>query len=351
VKLSFVHYSLARGGGMERYLYDLLTGFRDAGDENRVVVRRADRALAQELGPEIVELKTLSQPRLWAKVRFSLKAKRWLSEHSGEPTVALARVPGAKMVMCGGNHLGYLERIGRRRSLQDRLEIYMEKRAYATARVVVAHSQLMHRQLVQFYQVPAERLVTLYPPVDTQRFHVYSADERQGLRRQFGFDDDRARLVFPSGNHLRKGLDLLVAALAHLPEDSCEIVVAGGTPPRGLAGRVRYLGYVNKMEELYAAGDATVLPSRYEPFGLVYVESMLCGTPAVVPASAGAAEILKDAGPGAAIMPSLDAESIAAAIKAVLASGRVTDTQFVDRHKLSVPAHILALRELLEQFS
>jgi glycosyltransferase involved in cell wall biosynthesis len=350
VKLSFVHYSLARGGGMERYLCDLLSGFRDAGDSRRVVVRRADRALAQELGPEIVELKTFSQPRLWAKVRFYLKAGRWLSEHSGEPTVALARVPGAKMVMCGGNHLGYLERIGRRRSFQDRLEIHMEKRAYATARIVVAHSQLMHRQLVQFYQVPAERLVMLYPPVDTKRFHAYSADERQGLRRQFGFTDERARLVFPSGNHLRKGLDLLVAALAYLPENSCEIVVAGGTPPRGLAGRVRYLGYVNKMEELYAAGDATVLPSRYEPFGLVYVESMLCGTPAVVPASAGAAEILKDAGPGAAIVPSLDAEAIAAAIKAVLASGRVTDTQFVDRHKLSVPAHVLALRELLEQF-
>ena len=161
MKLSFVHYSLARGGGMERYLCDLLSGFRDAGDSQRVVVRRADRALAQELGPEIIELKTFSQPRLWAKVRFYLKASHWLSEHSGEPTVALARVPGAKMVMCGGNHLGYLERIGRRRSFQDRLEIHMEKRAYATARIVVAHSQLMHRQLVQFYQIAAERLVTL----------------------------------------------------------------------------------------------------------------------------------------------------------------------------------------------
>jgi glycosyltransferase involved in cell wall biosynthesis len=235
--------------------------------------------------------------------------------------------------------------IGRRRTFKDRLEIHMEKRAYATARVVVAHSRMMHRQLTELYQVPAERLVTLYPPVDTNRFHVFSTDERQGLRHKFGFGDERARLVFPSGNHMRKGLDLLVAALAYLPENSCEIVVAGGSPPRGLAGRVRYLGYINAMEELYAASDATVLPSRYEPFGLVYVESILCGTPSVVPASAGAAEVLKET--GAAVVPSLEPEAIAVAIKTALKMGRITDTQFVARHGLSVQAHVKALRDLL----
>lgn len=346
VNISLVHTSFARGGGMERYLGDLLHGFGAVGDTLRVVTRKVDSGYAAGFSAEVVGLGTLSQPRLWAKLRFYQKASRWLAAHPGEATATLARVPGARMVFCGGNHLGFLAATGRSRGLSDRLEIHMERRAYATARVVVAHSELMRRQLAGLYRVPDERLVTLYPPVDTKRFHRFSAGERAALRRKFGFTDDRPRIAFPSGNHRRKGLALLAEAAARMPEPGVEIVVAGGNPPRGIPGPVRYLGYVEAMEELYAACDATAMPSRYEPFGLVYIESLLCGTPAVVPAQAGAAEVLAGEA-GAVVHERLEAAELAEAIRMALFAGRVETTPFVDRHRLTVEAHVAALRRLL----
>lgn len=344
MKLTLVHYALARGGGMERYLTDLLRGFAAAGVARRVVVGRADRRIADELGAEVVELPAAFPPRVAAKLVFYLRVRRWLREHAGEPTLGLARVPGAQVMVCGGNHLGYLKARGRRGGLADRLELHMERRAYAAARLIVAHSEMMRRELQELYGIPDGRLVRLYPPLDTRRFRRFSGDERAALRRRFGFDDRRARLLFPSGSHRRKGLDLLVAAAALLPEKSCEIVVAGAHPPSRLAGAVRYVGPIEAMEELYAACDATVLPSRYEPFGLVYVESVLCGTPAVLPGTAGAAEIL--AGPGAMVLPSLQPGAIAAGIAEALQAGPAPATSLVADHGLSVEAHVGRLRAL-----
>jgi glycosyltransferase involved in cell wall biosynthesis len=58
-----------------------------------------------------------------------------------------------------------------------------------------------------------------------------------------------------------------------------------------LSGRVRFLGFINQMglPQIYAACDFLVLPSEYEPFGVVVNEAFACGIPAVVSDVCGAA--------------------------------------------------------------
>jgi glycosyltransferase involved in cell wall biosynthesis len=330
---------------MERYLTDLLRGFADAGVDTRVVAGRGDAQIARDLGTELVLLGASFKPRLAAKLVFYLRVRKWLRQHAGEPTIGIARVPGAQVMVCGGNHAGYLRALGRRGGPADRLELHMERRAYAEARVVVAHSRMMQRELKELYGMSDGKLVQMYPIVDTQRFKRFSGDERAALRRRFGFDDRRSRLLFPSGSHRRKGLDLLAAAVATLPKDSCEIIVAGARPPADFGGAVRHLGQIEAMEELYAACDATVMPSRYEPFGLVYVESVLCGTTAVLPHTAGAAEILAES--GAVVLRSLEPAAIAQGIREALQGGPAPATNMAADHDLSVAAHV---RKLLALF-
>ena len=57
---------------------------------------------------------------------------------------------------------------------------------------------------------------------------------------------------------------------------------------------VKYLGHINNMAELYVSVDFTVLPSKYEPFGLIVPESLQCGTPVIVSNKVGACELIND---------------------------------------------------------
>ena len=92
----------------------------------------------------------------------------------------------------------------------------------------------------------------------------------------------------------QKGLDLLLQAFRRIHSRTrSTLVVAGGGPdvPRfvrlieshGLAGVVRVIGHVAGRDrfDLLAGARLTCVPSRYETFGMVALESLACGTPVI----------------------------------------------------------------------
>ena len=97
---------------------------------------------------------------------------------------------------------------------------------------------------------------------------------------------------------------------------------------------VRYLGYRKDIEDVYRAVDFTVLASLYEPFGLVGVESVLSGTPVLLEASAGCAEVIREP---AQLPFSLDQpESFASAVAAAVERWQRGE------HRLIAPTYLLA---------
>ena len=81
----------------------------------------------------------------------------------------------ADVYICGGNHLGYLRAMGQKPNLIDRLTIRRNRSNYATAKSIMAHSEMMRRELVELYQVPSEksapsirrRIQTAFPSIRT----------------------------------------------------------------------------------------------------------------------------------------------------------------------------------------
>jgi glycosyltransferase involved in cell wall biosynthesis len=133
----------------------------------------------------------------------------------------------------------------------------------------------------------------IYPPVDTARFRPLDAAARVEARRRFGLPEDRVIFVFSSTSHERKGYDLLEAFFAQTKLPVC-LVVAGRPVPQ-TSDTIRYVGYCHEIETLFAAADFTVVASLYEPFGLVGVESVMCGTPVVIADNVGSAEAVASA--------------------------------------------------------
>jgi len=235
-----------------------------------------DAALAAELGVTLEVVPVWRYPRKLQDLWFFRSVRRAAPGIRGRQ-IALCRVPVRDVIICGGTHRGYMRQARKWAGVFDRLQFWMEARAYGSAKKVISHSDLCTRELVGLYRVPESRIVTLYPPVDAQFCPARNESQRTESRRRLGLPEDRVVLLFPSTGHRRKGLYPICRALGGL-SDRILLAVAGDPPRAGRLPWVRHLGYLADMAEAYRAADFTILGSLYEPFGLVGPESVLCGT-------------------------------------------------------------------------
>lgn len=338
------NHGLRHSGGIERYLLTLVDGLHARGLRPTVVARRFDPTLPEYGWVDPVLIRSWGLGGALRDRWFDLRLRRLKDQRGWYPLIALNQTAAADIAICGGTHPGYLAAIGKRAGWQDRLAITLERRHLQNAALVVAHSQLMARQVQRFYGIPPAKVQVLHPPVDTQRFHPVPAEQRRALRDRLGLPHDRAVFLLASTGHARKGLDLLVAALGHSAQPV--LLVVAGRPVNMQAPNLRYLGYRDDIEDVYRAVDCTVMASRYEPFGLVGVESVLCGTPLIGAAGMGCMEVL---GGPAALPFEVDVPgSLAAVIDVALARWRdgtlaVPNPQHALRYNPSVAAHLDAL--------
>ena len=132
------------------------------------------------------------------------------------------------------------------------------------------------------------------------------------------------RVGFLGRIHHKKNLDLLIGAIAQLPEH-VRLTVAGDGPSArearrraealGVGDRVTWLGFVSaeRRESVFDGLDLLAMPSRFESFGMAAAEAMLHGVPVLVSDRTGIAEVIRRHGGGVIIEPHVSA--ITAAIQ------------------------------------
>jgi UDP-glucose:(heptosyl)LPS alpha-1,3-glucosyltransferase len=100
-------------------------------------------------------------------------------------------------------------------------------------------------------------------------------------------------LLWVGNDAVKKNLDTVLAVLATLDNSYSLLVVGKATPTKpwqdslvrlGMADRVRYLGVISNMEEVYAGSDILLHPSLEDTFGMVVLEAMAHAVPAIVSA-------------------------------------------------------------------
>ncbi len=139
--------------------------------------------------------------------------------------------------------------------------------------------------------------------------------------------DDAPLIVSLGRLHANKAFDVLLAALADLPE--AFLWIAGDGPQvaflrqesarLGLDGRVRFLGWRDDVAALMRTADVFVCPSRHEPLGNVILEAWAHEKPVVAASSSGPAALIDDGVTGL-LVPVDSAPGLAQAIKRVLES-------------------------------
>ena len=285
------NHALRAGGGIERYALTLVRGLHTRGIRTTFIAKSFDPDLPEYTWVDPVRLSVTGVPGKLRDRWFDWKLSRLKRRSRWFPLVACNQTAAADLAICGSNHPAYLAAMGQTPKLSDRWKTTLEAAQVHNARLVVAHSRGLMQQLAQHHGVAADKMRLLYPPVDGEDFSPVDEARRTRLRESLGLPAGRAVFLLASTGHLRKGLDLLLEVFARtaLP---ASLVVAGRPIPQ-TGPNVRWLGYRNDMADVYRAVDCTVLASRYEPFGLVGVESVLCGTPVIVAGNVGCAEVLR----------------------------------------------------------
>ena len=187
-------------------------------------------------------------------------------------------------------------------SLRHRLLLSLERKLMLDPEVrIVCMSKLVAAQIEQHYGVDqsSDRLRVIRNGVDLEQFHPAVRKTGKRLREKLGLQK-RTVLVFVGGEARRKGFETLIKAMSSLRNTQCSLLVVGLTregapfhiPPR-VQERLIFVGWVKKPEIYYGAADLLVLPTRSDPFGMVCLEAMACGTPALTTIAAGVSEIIE----------------------------------------------------------
>lgn len=201
---------------------------------------------------------------------------------------------------------------------------------YRLATVVVVPSTRSF-ELMRSLGVSDRRLVLTPYVVDNDWWSQQAgAVDRGEVRRRWGVPENAPVILFCAKlQRWKRPLDLLHAfSRANLA--GSHLVFAGDGPLRaelaswartlGLEQRTHFLGFVNQsvLPAIYSASDLMVLPSEYEPFGVVVNEAMLCGCPVIVSDRVGAGGDLIDSGCTGYTFRCGDVEALAALLREAL---------------------------------
>jgi len=313
-------------GGVETATAGLVEALVSHGYDVHLLSPRGQRPL------QGVSLHTLSLPRGPAVARalaLALGTRLFVRRRSWDVVQSHERTLGQDVYRAGeGCHRGYLasrDMVGGR-GLYHRVILALERRLFETTRHIVAIARTGKAEIERLYAVPAERLSVVYNGVDLERFHPRNRDLHRGsARAETGIPPSAWAALFIGSGFERKGLRSAIEALATLGDREARLLVVGRGetgPYRALAERLgvgerlRWLGARADAERWYAAADAVVLPSRYEPFGNVHLEALASGTPVVASRLAGGAEVVPDGRCGAIVDPR-DSRAIAGALEQI----------------------------------
>lgn len=180
------------------------------------------------------------------------------------------------------------------------------RRAVEAADLVLCVSRDTRARLLTWSRLAPERALVLANTVGPE----FTPGDRAAARRRFGIGDERALLSVSrlDPRERYKGQDRVIECLPRLLEGGPNVryLIAGEGDDRprleslaasaGVSDHVTFLGRVaaEDLPDLYRAADLFALPSTGEGFGIVFLEAMACGVPAVGLDVAGARDALGD---------------------------------------------------------
>jgi UDP-glucose:(heptosyl)LPS alpha-1,3-glucosyltransferase len=232
------------------------------------------------------------------------------------------------------------------------------RRQYAAGRdgnkAFIALSKVVADHFIDLHGIRPEQVTLIYNGVDCRRFSPeHRLRFRAAIRRHIGVNDETLVLLLAAHNFRLKGVPQFLRIASRLAANGrpLHVLIAGGkrlerwkrvAARLGLANRATFLGVVHDLVPYFAAADAYLHPTFYDPCSLVLLEAAASGLPIVTTRRYnGAAELFQE---GEEILTANDPRDFDALYERA-------DALFDEalRTKLGAAARNVALRHSFEQ--
>ncbi|MFL5821145.1 MAG: glycosyltransferase family 4 protein [Solirubrobacteraceae bacterium] len=307
--------------------------------EGVVVHRVREPSRPRELGEFVTWVEHMNADMLAAGVELGdrlefdlVHGHDWLVAVAGDHLARRFRCPLVVTIHATeyGRHQGWVDK--HPQSYIHGVERWIANRADQ----VITCSHYMRGHVADIYGLEESRVTVIsngIDPVDMQ-----PADDLDRLRAQFAAPHERlvlliGRLVYEKGFQL--ALDALPGLIARLG-DVRFLVAGSGTHEQALRAQASrlgldrhgtFLGWIGDdvLHSLYRIADLCVVPSIYEPFGLVALEAMVSGCPCIVADTGGLREIVPGDDRVGLRFNGGDAEHLAVMVERLLTDGELRD--------------------------
>lgn len=207
----------------------------------------------------------------------------------------------------------------------------VERKMVRSADRVITCSQYMRRHVSEVFDVPKRKVTMIQNGIDPQDLEPVEHQDLTALRARYAAPDEKlillvGRLVYEKGFHL--ALEALPRVIERL--GNVRFVVCGtGTAEADLKAQARKLGLLqhgsfigwtgdDTLHSLYRVADLCVVPSIYEPFGLVALEAMASGCLCLVADTGGLREVVPAGGKAALRFRARDPRSLGRMLEKML---------------------------------
>jgi UDP-glucose:(heptosyl)LPS alpha-1,3-glucosyltransferase len=310
--IGLVRRGYSATGGAEAYLLRLASGLRSRGCK-LTLYTTVDWPPDRWPFGDLVRLKA-TEPLEFAR---GFQQKR----NPGQVVLSLDRVPGCDVFRAGdGVHAAWLQRRSQFESAwKSRLRIFnlkhpalfaLERQVLASAKLVIANSKMVAKEIVRWHGVPESRIRIVPNGIGEAIPRISRAE----ARRRLDIPEDAFCALFVGTGWERKGLRFALEAVEMLGGGTLLLIAGRGRTKRYRSPHAKFLGIVEDLPALYTAADVFTLPTIYDPFSNACLEALAAGLPVVTTSANGFSEILTPAVHGHVVDPG-DVQGLADALE------------------------------------
>lgn len=296
--------------GASRNAFEQAAALQDLGYRVAILAERGRPEITQRTGARFVRLSRWPFKGPFRRFWFNRRVQAWCRRHAPALLISHGDAVSRDVVyMHNCVHLASQRIHGQALPANHEVAaIHDHVLSQGQFKRIAVNSTLMADDFKARYGIADEHLEVSYPGYDPEQFNPDRARRnRQATRASLGVADDEFFVgLITSGNFKKRNVAGFIDIAKHLDQrlpQRCRFLVVGKDDASPYQQQVEKLGLTDRfiwratepsVERLYGALDVFALPAHIEEFGRVALEAMACGTPVVLSAWVGAAELIRN---------------------------------------------------------